>query len=148
MIMLILTGMVLIELFDLYPLTYTILKVLCVTYMLYLAWKIAHATPVTSEQATGNPMTFLRAAAFQWINTKAWTMALTSVTVYVADHGMLMLLLASLCFGAINLPSMSLWTVLGQQMARLLTRSHHLRLFNLTMAVLLIGSLYSMLRPG
>ena len=51
-------------------------------------------------------------------------------------------------FGLINLPSVSLWTVLGQQMQRILTNPMRLRIFNYTMAVLLIASLYPILFSG
>jgi threonine/homoserine/homoserine lactone efflux protein len=44
-------------------------------------------------------------------------------------------------FGLINLPSVSLWTLVGQKMQILLTSRIRLRIFNITMAVLLVGSL-------
>jgi hypothetical protein len=56
-----------------------VLKVVSVVYMLWLAWKIAHAAPPEEKAGTGTPLTFLQAAAFQWVNPKAWAMALTAV---------------------------------------------------------------------
>jgi threonine/homoserine/homoserine lactone efflux protein len=50
-------------------------------------------------------------------------------------------------FGAINLPCISLWTTLGQQLQRILTSPARLRVFNITMAMLLVGSLYPVLVP-
>jgi threonine/homoserine/homoserine lactone efflux protein len=148
MVLMLLTGVGLIRVFDLYPLSYAALKVASVVYLLYLAWKIATAAPVRERQVTGSPMTFLQAAAFQWVNPKAWAMALTAITVYVADTGALMLLVAAGFFAAVNLPSVTVWTVMGQQMARLLTNPARLRSFNLTMAALLIASLYPVLGLG
>lgn len=148
MLMLVLTGLGLIQVFDRYPIIYRILSVLSVAYMIYLAWRIAQAGNIRQQTGRGKPMTFLQAAAFQWVNPKAWAMALTAVTVYVADHGIWMLVAAALCFGIVNLPSVTIWTVLGQQMARVLTDPKRLRLFNWTMAALLIASLYPMLRMG
>ena len=145
MVLMLLTGIGLVQVFDMYPVSYTILKVLSVLYMLYLAWKIATAAPVKERKATGRPMTFLQAAAFQWVNPKAWAMALTAITVYVADDGALMLLVAALIFACVNLPSVTVWTVMGQQMARILTNPARLRMFNWTMAALLIASLYPVL---
>lgn len=144
-VMMMLTGLGLVGLFDRYPTSYLVLKVLSVLYLLHLAWKIAHAAPAEAQQTTGRPMTFLQAAAFQWVNPKAWAMALTAITVYVADNGPLMLLVASLIFAVINLPSVTIWTVLGQQMARFLTNPARLRAFNWTMAALLVASLYPLL---
>jgi threonine/homoserine/homoserine lactone efflux protein len=147
MLMVFLVGIGLAQLFDLYPIAHTILKILSVAYMLYLAWKIANAAPAGSADSTGTPMTFLQAAAFQWVNPKAWTMAITAVTVYAPDTSLLSVVMVSAVFGVVNLPSVSIWTILGQQMARILTNPARLRTFNWTMAALLIASLYPVLWP-
>jgi threonine/homoserine/homoserine lactone efflux protein len=146
-LMVILVGIGLAQIFDSYPIAHTILKIVSVIYMLYLAWKIATAAPATKGDQTGTPMTFLQAASFQWVNPKAWTMAITAVTVYTPDTALVSILIVAAVFGAINLPCVSLWTVLGQQMARILTNTARLRAFNISMAVLLIASLYPVFVP-
>jgi threonine/homoserine/homoserine lactone efflux protein len=148
MVMILMTGAGLAQIFEIYPVSYWILKVLSVAYMSWLAWKIATAAPIRARKAAAKPMTFLQAAAFQWVNPKAWAMALTTITVYVADAGFTMLILSALCFSAVNLPSVGMWTILGQQMARFLTNRARLRAFNWTMATLLIASLYPLLKIG
>lgn len=148
LVLLLLTGAGLVQVFDRFPVTYTILKVISVAYLMFLAWKIANAAPVEKQADAGRPMTFLQAAAFQWVNPKAWAMALTAITVYVADGGVLMLVAAAVLFALVNLPSVTVWTVLGQQMARILTNPARLRTFNWTMAALLIASLYPLLQIG
>ena len=140
-------GVGLIQVFDAYPFSHTILKVVSVIYLLWLAWRIANAAPSGTAEQTAHPITFLQAAAFQWANPKAWTMALTAITVYTPDRSLYAIALVALVFGAINLPSVSIWTVLGQQMARILTNTRRLRAFNWTMAALLVLSLYPVLRP-
>ena len=140
-------GVGLIQVFDAYPISHTILKVVSVIYLLWLAWRIANAAPSGTAEQTARPITFLQAAAFQWVNPKAWTMALTAITVYTPDRSLYAIALVALVFGAINLPSVSIWTVLGQQMARILTNTRRLRAFNWTMAALLVLSLYPVLRP-
>ncbi|WP_390912045.1 LysE family transporter [Pseudosulfitobacter sp. SM2401] len=146
-LMVILVGIGLAQIFDSYPIAHTILKVASVLYMLYLAYKIATAAPATKGDQTGTPMTFLQAASFQWVNPKAWTMAITAVTVYTADTSLASILIVGAVFGAINLPCVSCWTVLGQQMARILTNPTRLRAFNVSMALLLIASLYPVFLP-
>ncbi len=146
--MVLLVGAGLVQVFDRYPISHTVLKVLSVLYLLYLAWKIAHAAPAKGADAAGTPMTFLQAAAFQWVNPKAWAMALTATAAYAPDQTINAILLVALVFGAINLPSVSTWTVLGQQMARILTNPHRLLAFNWTMAALLVASLYPVLWPN
>ena len=146
-LMVILVGIGLAQVFSTYPIAHTILKILSVIYMTYLAYKIATAAPAVKGDATGTPMTFLQAASFQWVNPKAWTMAITAVTVYTPDTSLTSILIVGAVFGAINLPSVSVWTILGQQMARILTNTTRLRAFNISMALLLIGSLYPVLLP-
>ncbi len=146
-IMVLLVGAGLVQVFDRYPVSYTALKIVSVAYLLYLAWKIAHAAPAKRSEASGIPMTFLQAAAFQWVNPKAWAMALTATTAYAPNQTLHAILLVALVFGAVNLPSVSTWTVLGQQMARVLTNPRRLVAFNWTMAALLLASLYPVLWP-
>lgn len=146
-VMILLVGGGLIQVFDAYPITHTLLKAVSVVYLLWLAWRIAAAAPAETGGATGTPMTFLQAAAFQWVNPKAWTMALTAITAYTPDRSFQSIVIVGLVFGAINLPSVGSWTILGQQMARILQSPARLRAFNWLMAGLLIGSLYPVLWP-
>jgi threonine/homoserine/homoserine lactone efflux protein len=136
-----LVGVGLAGLFQTYPVAVTALEVVSVVYMLWLAWKIAHAAAPKDREVGGKPMTFLQAAAFQWVNPKAWAMALTAVTVHAPDRSLWAVALVAVIFGAINLPSVSLWTLIGQQLRRVLTNTRRLTIFNWTMAGLLILSL-------
>ncbi len=145
--MVVLVGLGLSQIFETYPISHMILKVLSVAYLLFLAWKIANAAPIGGRDAAGSPMTFLQAAAFQWVNPKAWAMALTAVTVYAPSNSALGMVIVAVVFGAINLPSIGSWTLLGQQIARVLTNTKRLVAFNWTMAVLLVLSLYPVLWP-
>ncbi len=138
-------GVGLAQVFESYPVSYTILKTFSVVYLLWLAWKIAHAAPVKSQNAAGAPMTLLQAAAFQWVNPKAWAMVLTAISVYTPAQTVQMVVLVALIFAGINLPSIGTWTVLGQQMARILTSPRRLVVFNWAMALLLVASLYPVL---
>ncbi|MEP3347879.1 MAG: LysE family translocator [Litoreibacter sp.] len=141
-LMIFLVGIGLIQVFDLYPVSHLILKVASISYMSWLAWKIANAAAPKDGKADGTPMTFTQAAAFQWVNPKAWAMALTAITLYAPDRSMFAVAMVALVFGLVNAPSVSIWTVLGQQLRRLLTNNSRLRIFNFTMAALLIASLY------
>lgn len=144
-LMVFLVGIGLAQVFDNVPVLHTVLKVVSVFYMFWLAWKIANSAPPKKSEAEGTPITFLQAVAFQWVNPKAWAMALTAVTVYSPSRDAEGALWVALIFGATNLPSVSSWTVLGQQMRRLLTNPKRLTAFNWSMAALLIASLYPVL---
>ena len=145
--MTIVIGGGLIKLFELFPAAYLVLKVGCVCFLLYLAWKIAFAAPVSqtnaAKLATARPLTFLQAALFQWVNPKGWTMALVAVTAYVPrTEPRLGLLLVALVFGAVNLPCVVLWTLMGVKLRKILNKPKALRSFNIAMALLLVASLY------
>jgi threonine/homoserine/homoserine lactone efflux protein len=141
-LMVVLVGAGLIQVFDAYPVSYTVLKVVSVVYLLYLAWKIANAAAPKGSGAGAKPMTFMQAVLFQWVNPKAWAMALTAVSVYAPSSNMDAIILVAIIFGAINLPCVSSWTALGQQAQRALTNRTRLLALNFVMAALLVASLY------
>lgn len=134
-----------------WPAAMLVLKLVSASYLLYLAWKVATAAPPSTGEhgAASRPFTFVQAAAFQWVNPKAWTMALTAMAVYVpADDRTVGVLVVALVFGAVNLPSVGLWTAAGVPLRRLLHRPKALRTFNIVAALMLVGSLYPLLTTG
>ena len=147
--MVVLVGLGLLGLFQAYPLSYDILKVVSVIYLVFLAWKIGTASRPEAEEGArqGRPMTFLQAVLFQWVNPKAWTMALTALSVYAPSQSFGAVVFVAVVFGLINFPCVSSWTLLGQQLQRWLTSQRRLVVFNLTMASLLVLSLYPVLLP-
>lgn len=145
MVMVALMGAGLIQIFAVFPMLHSILKGLALIYMLWLAWKIAHAAAPQPGQSDGKPISFLQAAAFQWVNPKAWAMAITAVTAYTPQQTLLTVATVCAIFAAINLPSVGSWTLLGERMAVLLTSHARLLWFNRTMAILLVVSLYPVL---
>ena len=136
-------GIGLMGLFDAFPPLFTILKVASAVYLVWLAWKIATAPPPEAAKTASDarPMTFAQAAAFQWVNPKAWTMALTAITVYAGTRDIVAVLGVAAVFGAINLPVVSIWAVMGQYLSRWLTDARRRRAFNWGMAALLVASL-------
>jgi threonine/homoserine/homoserine lactone efflux protein len=140
-VMVMIVGAGLARALDGYPTGQIVLKVLSVGYLLYLAWKFATAAPPRPAEDAGTPMTFVQAAAFQWVNPKALAMALAAVTIYAPSQSLAAIASVAMVFGAINFPSICVWTGLGQRLQRMLTSSTRLRTFNITMAVVLIASL-------
>lgn len=140
-----LVGIGLMQVFDAWPVSYRILKILSVIYLLWLAWKIARTEHPAKAQTSGQPLYFFQAAAFQWVNPKAWAMALTAITIYAPGRNIPEVVFVALVLGAINLPSISIWTLMGREINRFLTTPRHLALFNWCMAVLLVATLYPVL---
>ena len=131
-----------------YPFAAAALKIACLVYVFWLAWKIFRSAPAPgdSERTAGRPLRFLQAALLQWLNPKAWAVALIVTVSYTASGGstsdyMARLVLVILLFGAVNLPSISLWAISGVALRRLLDDPLRLRRFNAAMAVLLLLSM-------
>lgn len=143
-LMVVLVGLGLGQLFKTYPLIYSGLRYVGGAYMLWLAWKIAHAGPVGEGQSSGWPMTFVQAALFQWVNPKAWVMAVTAISTYTLPANYVWsVLLVGFVFGAVNVPSISSWTLFGTALKHVLNEPRTLRIFNVTM--LLVASLAPLL---
>ena len=140
-------GLGLGQLFEQFPPPYTVLRYGGAAYLLYLAWKIASSgAPDADGKATGKPLTFLQAAAFQWVNPKAWVMALGSITTYLpAQHTPWQLLGLVALMGVINMPTTSTWALFGSSMRRHLQEPRFLRIFNTAAALALVASLYPLL---
>ncbi len=141
-IMVFLVGIGVMNLFERFPVIYTVLKVLCILYLLYLAYKIAQSSELTNNQESGKkPFTFLQAALFQWVNPKAWTMALTAISLYATTESIISVLLTAIIFGLVNLPCVFSWVKLGEKLQRFLKNPKRLKVFNITMACLLVISI-------
>ncbi len=129
------------------PLLYTILKFAGGLYLLYLAYKIALSRSISNVDSKARPMKFLEAAAFQWINPKAWVMAVTAMATYTSpDAYFRTMLTVGIAFALVNIPSVSTWAAFGQIMRGWLADPVRLKWFNITMAILLAGSLWPMLK--
>jgi threonine/homoserine/homoserine lactone efflux protein len=130
-----------------------------VAYLLWLAWKTGTAEPVPpGEEARdpgrsggSRPLSFAQAALFQWVNPKAWAIALGAVTAYTTAAGSGLVAQAAvlaLIFLLVTLPTVALWTLVGVGAARALRTRRALRAFNLAMAALLVLSLAPMVLGG
>jgi threonine/homoserine/homoserine lactone efflux protein len=146
-------GLGLHSVLDRYPEVYTVLRYVGGTYMVWIAWKLASARPAVAEDVattgsapTAKPMGFWAAAAFQWVNPKAWVMAVTCMTTYLAADAATseVVVLAGL-YLVLGTPCSAFWVAFGQAMRGLLRNPLRLRLFNITMALALVASLYPML---
>lgn len=138
-------GVGLMALFESFPVLRTILEVFCVGYLLWLAWKVATAAPLKKTVASSQPMTFLQAAAFQWVNPKAWAMGLSAITIYAPDRSLPSVMLVASAFVIVCFPAISAWAWLGTVVRHWLSSKRRWQIFNITMATLLVGSLFPVL---
>ncbi|MDW6005070.1 LysE family translocator [Vibrio mangrovi] len=142
--MVFLVGIGVSGIFHAFPLLHPILKWLCLAYLIYLAVKIATSRPNISSDSY-QPMTFLSAALFQWVNPKGWSMALTAVSLYNPSASIQGLIWTAMVFIIINIPSGTTWVFAGKQISTLLRKPAHILWFNYTMAFLLVASTLPMM---
>ena len=129
------------------PLLYTILKFAGGAYLVWIAWKIATSRSIAEKESGAQPMSFLSAVAFQWVNPKAWVMAVTAMATYTNPQLYLIsVLVVGFAFAAVNVPSVSTWAGFGSALRDWLSDPVRLKWFNITMAVLLVLSLWPMLK--
>ncbi|WP_313612603.1 LysE family translocator [Agrobacterium sp.] len=129
------------------PMLYTVLKFAGGLYLVWIAWKIGTSRSLSEGKAGSKPMTFLGAAAFQWVNPKAWVMAVTAMATYTDEmQYFTTVMLVGVAFAAVNLPSVSTWAGFGSALREWLSVPVRLKWFNITMAVLLVLSLWPMLK--
>lgn len=103
LILLVSVGLGLAELFSLWPWAEVAMKWIGAGYMLYLAWRIASASPPNGSAArAARPMRYIGAIAFQWVNPKLWLMALSVFSVYVPSSGGFALVLGGGGGGAVQ----------------------------------------------
>ncbi|WP_048646656.1 LysE family translocator [Nitratireductor soli] len=131
-----------------YPALHVVLKIVGGAYLLYLAWRIAMSRALgQGGSGKDEPMTFLAAAAFQWVNPKAWVMALTAMAVYTNPSApFLTVFLVTFAFVVVNFPSVSVWAGFGVALRGFLSEPARLKWFNIAMGLALAATLWPMLK--
>ena len=148
-VMVILVGAGLGAVFAQFPQLYKLLQWLGAAYLVWLAWKIATSGQAGKADARTKPLNFWQAAAFQWVNPKAWLMSVGVVAAFTTPQAYWpSLVLGSLVMLVVNYPCISVWTLFGTVIGRWLQSPRALQIFNWVMAVLLLLSLWPMLAGG
>lgn len=145
--MLVAVGLGLGQLLNSYPAAYQLMRIISIGYVIWLAWKIAGSTPSAPapdnpETAAPQPINFIQGALLQWVNPKAWIVAMiVTVNYTVATDYVINLTLMIAIFGLINLPSISTWALSGMFLKRILNNPAKLRIINIVFALLLVASI-------
>jgi threonine/homoserine/homoserine lactone efflux protein len=133
-------------LFNAFPAAHTALKIAGGAYLLWLAWKVANAgRPQKTDDESARPLTFLQAAAFQWVNPKGVLTALSAVALFVrppsarTDTALMLMV-----FAFATVIAVTVWTAFGTVVSRALREPRHAQIFNIVMALLLVASIVPM----
>ena len=115
--------------------------------LLWIAWKTANAGGPAEKSSAGNPMTFVSASAFQWINPKGWSMAVAATTQFITpERPVQTAVIVAATFLTFGLASSATWVGLGQAISRWLTTDGRQKVFNVTMAALIVLSVAAVIR--
>ncbi len=139
-------GLGLGRIFDIVPQLYTAMKFAGALYMLWLAYKIATSTPAQQGERAGEPLTFVQGALFQWVNPKAWIMAMTSLSAYTMPNDYYRgvgIVVAT--FVLMGLTSASGWAMFGSALRHIMNDPRYFRVINVGLALALVASLVPML---
>lgn len=142
------TGLGLGALLTAWPGLHVALKIGGGAYLLWLAWRIGSSRSLggAGDGGEGRPLTFLESAAFQWINPKAWAVAVSAMAVYASPEApFLSVVLVSVAFALVNLPSVCVWAGFGVALRGFLSDPARLKWFNVAMGALLAATLWPML---
>jgi len=142
-VMMVAVGWGLGALFVAHPALHGVLRWVGAAYLLFLAWKIATARASDAAGARGRPMSFLQSLAFQWVNPKAWIMSISAAATFTSPAGdpRRETLVIAAVFACVALPVLPAWALFGVALRRWLSSERALRIFNTTMAALLVASL-------
>ena len=128
-------------LFTRWPVLQAALQWAGAAYLLWLGWKLLRSGEVAEAQAP-EPITFLHAAAFQFINPKAWIMSLSAVALFLPG-GMNVVPASTyliVMMVIINIPCITTWALFGTALRGLLKRRPARLAFNVSMAVALAAT--------
>lgn len=128
-----------------YPMAYEVLKVLGFGYLLWMAWHIANTQGSIQDDSYTNdkPFTFIQAALFQWVNPKAWIMAVTAISSFTTQNSDVWYQIAIIAFVylVVGLFTTHSWALGGVLLHRWLESERAIRNFNRVMALLIVVSI-------
>ena len=146
-VMLIAVGSGVGYLFSKYQYIHEAIKIIGVCYLSYLAWKIATSAPSQQADTLAEPLTFMQAALFQWVNPKALVMGTSAIATFTTVGSDLVpqIALIVLVFFIMAWPAVASWLMFGASLQRVLANPNHQRRFNIAMALILMASMYQVI---
>ena len=126
-------------LFQKYPFIQFYLKWLCFFYLLYLGWKIFGSLS-NNEKETGTPLKFYEAALFQFINPKAWVVALTAATAFFPNEENFIIATMFVAGTApfVCIPSICIWVLFGASIKLIIKNTKIKKIIEYLLALLLL----------
>ena len=127
-----------------FPGLFSVMKWLGASYLIFLAWKIARSGSSDVSAAIKKPLTFIQAAAFQYVNPKTWVMAIAAITTFSRDSKVGSAAVIVAAFLVTGLFSQGVWLLSGQGLQGILRMEKSVNVFNYVIGTLLILSVIPM----
>jgi len=128
------------SLITLYPSLHLMLKVAGSLYLLWLAWKIATAAyeKLETDVPPPRPIPFYQGGLLQFLNPKAWLMALGAVASFSLTGNAYLTSVGAISVGivTVNIVSGAIWLGFGTLIGRLLSSKRAWTIFNVAMGLL------------
>ena len=127
------------NLFLLYPQVQFYMKILCFIYLVYLGWKIIGSFSMIQKE-TGRPLRFYEASLFQFINPKAWSIAVTVASGFFPSEENIFIgiLFVTITAAVICFPTISLWARFGSGLRKFVNNTKIKKTIEYLLATLLI----------
>ena len=127
------------NLFLIYPQIQFYMKILCFLYLLYLSWKMIGSFSVVQKE-TGRPLKFYEASLFQFINPKAWSIAVTVASGFFPSEENIFIgiIFVTITAAIINFPVCSLWALFGSGLRKFVNDEKIKKFIEYLLALLLV----------
>jgi threonine/homoserine/homoserine lactone efflux protein len=127
------------NLFLIYPQVQLYMKILCFLYLIYLGWKMIGSFSLIQKE-TGRPLKFYEASLFQFINPKAWSIAVTVASGFFPSEENIFIgvIFVTITAALINLPTCSLWALFGSGLRKFVNNEKIKKIIEYLLALLLV----------
>lgn len=138
-ILLVLTGLGLHKVLQVWPYLTRLLQLGGVAFLLFMAFKLATDDGKLDRSGQGKAPSMLYGAAMQWLNPKAWMACVAGMGVFVADGDLKQVAQFSTIYFVVCYLSIACWALAGSYLQAYLSSPGAMRLFNRVMAALLVA---------
>ena len=127
------------KIFVMYPHIQEVLKYVCAAYLLYLGYKIIGSFS-EHQKDSSRPLKLYEAALFQFVNPKAWTVAIMVASGFFPKDEILIIaiLFSSLTAAIVCFPSICLWALFGSSIRLMIKNTKIKKVVEFLLAFLLL----------
>ena len=127
------------NLFLLYPEIQFYMKILCFVYLLYLGWKMIGSFSMVQKD-TGRPLRFYEASLFQFVNPKAWSIAITVASGFfpAQENIIIGVSFVTITAAVICFPTISLWALFGSGLRKFINDEKTKKIIEYILALLIV----------